>query len=342
MSEILRADHTEPLHQFAVSALTRWRLEPVSVELLKMRENAVYAVRTADGRRVVLRVHRYGYHSDEALRSETWWLDALRESGIDAPRVVLSSAGRPFEVIEHPAVEKPRQVDVFEWIEGRQLGAIEQSLAADPASIRFIYDTVGDLAARIHDQSSAWVTPPGFRRHAWDRAGLVGDRPFWGRFWELEALSAAQRRLFEHVRKALDIELQRFGVAADRFGLIHADLVPENVLVDGSSVRVIDFDDAGFGWHLFEIATSLYFIRRDPCYEVARDAMITGYRRRRPLPDTNLDLLPAFLAARGTTYLGWVHTRWKEPAAQELAPLLIELAVAGAEDYLGTSDAGRR
>ena len=39
--------------------------------------------------------------------------------------------------------------------------------------------------------------------------------------------------------------------------MIHADLVPENVLVDGDSIRLIDFDDAGFGWHHFEIATAL-------------------------------------------------------------------------------------
>ena len=30
-----------------------------------------------------------------------------------------------------------------------------------------------------------------------------------------------------------------------------------------SRVCVIDFDDAGFGWHLFELATSLYFITDD-------------------------------------------------------------------------------
>jgi hypothetical protein len=42
-----------------------------------------------------------------------------------------------------------------------------------------------------------------------------------------------------------------------------------------------------------------------------------------------------FLAARGSTYLGWVHTRRNEPAAQGMAPQLIEFAVAAAEDYLG-------
>ena len=53
--------------------------------------------------------------------------------------------------------------------------------------------------------------------------------------------------------------------------------------MDGDALQVIDFDDAGYGWHLFEIATSLYFIRRDSIYEQARDAVIEGYRQLRTL-----------------------------------------------------------
>ena len=99
-------------------------------------------------------------------------------------------------------------------------------------------------------------------------------------------------------------------------------------------LQVIDFDDAGYGWHLFEIATSLYFIRRDSIYEQARQAVIEGYRKHRTLSESHAALLPMFLAARGTTYLGWVHTRAGEPAAAEMIPALIEFAAAAAEDYL--------
>jgi Ser/Thr protein kinase RdoA (MazF antagonist) len=101
-------------------------------------------------------------------------------------------------------------------------------------------------------------------------------------------------------------------------------------------VRVIDFDDAGFGWHLFELATSLYFIIGDSLYPTARDALIRGYRSERPLPDRALESLPLFLAARGTTYLGWVHTRQGSGTARELTPSLIERACAVAEEYLAT------
>ena len=40
-------------------------------------------------------------------------------------------------------------------------------------------------------------------------------------------------------------------------GLIHADMVHENILIDGSSLVIIDFDYCGFGYRLFDLATAL-------------------------------------------------------------------------------------
>lgn len=316
-------------------ALSRWPIDVTHVEPIKVRENAVYLVHTAQGGRRVLRMHRAGYHSDAALLSELSWMGALAQAGIEVPRVVASSTGNPFERIALAATGESLQVDVFEWIDGRPLGTVEEGVSAEPAQIASIYTRIGEIAAQIHNQANAWLLPPNFQRHVWDADGLVGEKPVWGPFWQLEALSPSERRMLERVRWQLVKTLGGYGKGPDRFGLIHADLVPENILVDGERLRVIDFDDAGFGWHLFEIATSLYFIRREACYETARDALIAAYRRLRPLPDEHLQLLPAFLAARGTTYLGWVHTRQREPSAQALAPQLIELAMAAAADYIG-------
>jgi Ser/Thr protein kinase RdoA (MazF antagonist) len=311
---------------------SRWPLQCASIQPIKVRENAVYAVHLRDGSKVVLRVHRCGYHCDDALQSERTWMQALEDHGIEVPRHVLSSGGRSFERSHIDGFAGERQVDVFHWIAGQQLGSVEQGVAAE--GVADVYRKVGRLAARLHNQSSAWSAPAGFLRHAWDAEGLAGERPFWGRFWDLEALTQSQRQLFGELRRSLWRDLNEFGTRPDRYGLIHADLVPENILVDGDSLQIIDFDDAGYGWHLFEIATSLYFIRRDSIYVQAREAVIEGYRQQRRLSDEHLELLPMFLAARGTTYLGWVHTRAGEPAAGEMTPALIEMAMAAAEDYL--------
>jgi Ser/Thr protein kinase RdoA (MazF antagonist) len=340
------------MQALAQTALARWDLAATNLAPIKVRENAVFRIDLEGGGRAVLRVHRHGYHSDSALESEFAWLRALESAGIRVPRVIRSRQGRDFELVECEvagsggdsagasggSAESVRQIDVFEWIDGRQLGSIESGIAGGEAAVAAQYLKIGAIAARMHNQTAGWQLPPGFRRHAWDAAGLAGEAPLWGRFWELEALAPAERELLTRLRRALAVDLEAFAMTPDRYGLIHADLVPENLLVDGERICVIDFDDAGFGWHLFELATSLYFITGEGVYPAAREALIRGYRSERALTDAAIERLPLFLAARGTTYLGWVHTRQGTETARELTPFLVERACAVAEEYLAGAE----
>ena len=320
----------------AHAALPRWELDVAAIEPIKVRENAVFRLVLAGGARAVLRIHRRGYHSDAALRSEFAWMRALEAAGIAVPTVILSRRGHEFEVVETRELAGPRQVDVFQWIEGRQLGSVETgvNVAGDAGTVAVQYHTIGALMARMHNQSTGWRFPAGFVRHSWDSAGLVGEQPLWGRFWELAALTPAQRSLLLEARAQIVQQLAAYGAGSDRYGLIHADLVPENILVNGHDMRVIDFDDAGFGWHLFDVATSLYFLTGDNLYPVARTSVLRGYRSERPLPDDVVDNLVLFMAARATTYLGWVHTRQGTETARELTPFLVERACAVSEEFL--------
>ena len=331
------APFLDEMRALALVALRDWDLEVANLAPLKVRENAVFRIDLAGGGRAVLRVHRSGYHSDAELNSEFVWMRALEAAGIPVPRVIRSRNGRDFEVVSVRAGNDSRQVDVFEWIDGRQLGSVESGVSGEGAAIAEQYHMIGAIAARMHNHTAGWRQPTGFRRHAWDAAGLVGEQPFWGQFWELAALTAGQKNLLLRTRAKIARELATYGTKPDRYGLIHADLVPENLLVDGRQVQVIDFDDAGFGWHLFELATSLYFITGDSIFETAREALVRGYRSEREMSDKTLERLPLFLAARGTTYLGWVHTRRGSETAQELTPFLVERACAVAEQYLANN-----
>jgi len=59
--------------------------------------------------KVVLRVHRCGYHSDAALHSERMWMQALAADGIEVPRHVLSNTGSSFESTHIEGFEGERQ-----------------------------------------------------------------------------------------------------------------------------------------------------------------------------------------------------------------------------------------
>ena len=322
----------------ASAALTHWGLAATGMQLIKYRENAVFRVELMDGRRVALRIHRYAYHSDAELRSELQWLDALAADGIAVPRILPTRDGALFATVQVPEVPEPRQVDIFAWVDGRQLGSVESGVNLDTDAVRSVYHTIGALAARLHEQATRWTLPEGFARHAWDADGLAGPEPFWGRFWELASLSDGERALLVRAREAVHAGLSAYGHDPEnqaRYGLIHADLVAENVLVDGAEIRLIDFDDAGFGWHLFELATALYFESDAPHFDAAFAAIIEGYRSVRPLPDAQIAHMPLFFAARSFTYLGWIHTRPETETARTLGPMLTDMACRAARRYLG-------
>ena len=317
----------------AAEALDAWGWRQAQLRLIKHRENAVFAA-VLDGRRRALRLHRQGYHDDAELRSELQWMRTLEAAGIEVPQVVPTAAGELFVSRRFEGLPGPLQADLFEWIDGEPLGDVETGIRDAGRDVAQTYFTIGALAGRLHNQSSAWTLPPGFKRHAWDLAGLVGEQPFWGRFWELPTLSNDERKLMERTRQRLRRELSSLRQSPDDYSLIHADFVAENILVDGDQVRLIDFDDAGFGWHLFELATSTHFLMGEECFEAAQEALIRGYRSERPLPDAQLARLPLFSLARATTYLGWVHTRPETETAQEMTPMLVSSACELAETYL--------
>jgi Ser/Thr protein kinase RdoA (MazF antagonist) len=324
----------ERLETAGRAALREWGINDASLDLIKHRENAVFRM-TAGDRTGALRIHRHGYHSDDELRSELQWMQALAEAGIQVPEIVPTTSGGSFVSYFAEGLPGTLQIDLFEWIDGKQLGSVEEGVT-DESAIEETYRTLGELAAMVHNQAVSWTLPGGFTRHAWDADGLAGDAPHWGRFWEIEAASDEQRALLVAARDRIHEDLSALSKSPGGYSMIHADFAAENIMVDRDGVRLIDFDDAGFGWHQFELVTALIFIMDEPYFERAQAALIDGYRQHRQLTEEQLALLPLFFLARSTTYVGWVHTRSETDTARELTPWLLELSCGLADNYLTT------
>jgi Ser/Thr protein kinase RdoA (MazF antagonist) len=116
---------------------------------------------------------------------------------------------------------------------------------------------LGGMLARLHTISSQWRAPAGFQRPHLDRDGLLGPHPHWGRFWDHPVLSAADRALILSARARLLDRLGDLDESADIYGVVHADLHGDNIITQGSSLAIIDFDDAAYGWYHYDIATTL-------------------------------------------------------------------------------------
>jgi Ser/Thr protein kinase RdoA (MazF antagonist) len=319
--------------RIAHAVMPRWReAQGASVTPAKVRENAVLRLTNNLGVDYALRLHRPGYHTDESLRSEFAWMRALRDSGVLTPALVRSRAGLDFEI--HSDGNTRYQVDLFEWIhaDGPQLTLGAADIPLDVITAQ--YRLMGETMARVHEQSAGWIAPEGFVRHAWDVEGLVGESPLWGQFWNLRLLSCEQQQLMDTVRARLNSELRKMDTSRDSYGVIHADLMPDNVIVAKEGLYLIDFDDAGFGWYLFDIAASVFSFSNAPGFDSILHSFVSGYRLHRELSDTSLSLLPLFLAARGTTLMGWLHSR--QVGTNPRAAWVINVACSAAERWLRT------
>jgi Ser/Thr protein kinase RdoA (MazF antagonist) len=161
----------------------------------------------------------------------------------------------------------------------------------------------------------------------------------WGSYTELAALSDDQRRLLSNAARRVREVLDEFGMTSDRYGLVHADLVPDNVMETAHGLAVIDFDDCGYGWYLWELATAVFWHIGQPTYEAARDGYIAGYRDVRDLPDDHLAIMPAILVMRALVYLGWMHSRRHTETAREHTAYVVELSIQLANEFLSVAPA---
>lgn len=296
------------------SALRLWGFEGADCSLVATRENRVFKVSTRAGQSFALRLHRPAYRSDTELTSELAWMEALARGGLDVPTPIAALDGAYLHRCDEV------QIDVLSWLPGTPLGETGQPLALSDR--QGVFRRVGVQMARLHQISDAWIMPEAFDRWSWDRAGLLGERSVWGRFWENPTLSAEDKTLFQAARDQAAGQLSEMEETLD-YGLIHADLVSENLMLDGERVYLIDFDDGGWGFRLFDVATFLFKNRSELDFEDLKAAFLEGYQSQR---DLNTEALELFMLLRAFSYVGWIMTRMDEPGAAERNKRFIDTA----------------
>ncbi|WP_019200661.1 phosphotransferase enzyme family protein [Tsukamurella sp. 1534] len=264
-------------------------------EPLLVSENATFRVRGGP-RPAVLRLHRPGYQDDAAIASELAWIAALRrDTAVPLVEPLVTAAG---PILVDP--ETGRRAVLFAEIPGGPVpdGALDAAHFAE----------LGDIAAVFHDHAAGWTRPAGFARFAWDVGDLVGERARWGDWRRGPAVTAQHVAAIEPAAERAARRVDAHGRTPDRYGLLHGDLRAANLVTSGGGFTVIDFDDSGFGWHLFEFAAAASFVETDPRLPEWARSWAGAYRRRRSLPAEHEALLPDFVLLRRLQLLGWLGT----------------------------------
>ena len=198
MDRVAAAECYLPAARVAVQSfpITPRDLTPVWIS-----ENVTFRVTDGrDGGAYVLRLHRPGYHGLDALNSERAWTEALARAGVGAPVGLRTKGGAWFVPVSGPVSGsdngETRYAGMTSWTEGEVMSDLlkREHAAQSPGRFR----QLGAAMAALHNQAGAWTLPSGFTRHALDVDGLIGEAPWWGRFWESPLLSASERSLAAH------------------------------------------------------------------------------------------------------------------------------------------------
>lgn len=302
--QLSREQQTEALRRVAFAGAAAFGLDVAALELVIHGYNTTFRVDVADGRRFALRVNTSSQSTPANLRAQLAWQHALRlEAGVLVPDPLASPDGRWHVTVPSPELGRDATVVVNSWLEGEDVGAGSM----EPA----IAEVLGATMARMHAHAEGWTMPPGAALPVFDEP-LFGDEDLLsGR--ELPGDGAAViAAAFARSRAAFSD-----AYAGQRTIPLHADLHGANLKWHAGRLAVFDFDDAGMGIPLLDLAIALFYLRdENPAPETA---LVRGYASVRPLPEGEAEHLEGMVAARqlllANALLASSNAEWQADAA---------------------------
>ena len=318
----------------ANKALTLYSL-PINTKahIINISENVTYRVESPCGKKWALRLHRQGYHSTNAIASELAWINALRNSrAAITPTPIAGTNGSFIQQISHESSSQPRHAVLFAWEDGVEADESQEDLS-------HAFESLGKVTARMHIHARNWERPASFERLTWDFETTLGSRPHWGSWRDGLAMTPKIEALFARTSNLIHQRLQTFGSSPDRFNLIHGDIRPANFFINKlpgtlPQVKVIDFDDCGFSWFMYDCATTVSFFEHKPEVPNLIASWLQGYRKVIDLPSADEDEIPTFLMLRRIILVAWVASHLNTELAQSLGTDYTESTIPLCEDYL--------
>lgn len=302
------------LQRLAEKALCLWPMPAdATVRLINVSENATYLVEAGTDFKAVLRIHRENYHTRRAIECELAWLDALSEQNVvTTPGYYKGLDGEAIQSASIDGLDSKRYMVLFHYVQG--------TVPDESGNLTNSFKELGAIAASCHNHVMGWSRPEPFERLVWDVEAVYGSQPTWGNWRDAPEVDAKVTQVLEQVESTVRNRLADYGKASDRYNLIHADMRLANLLVDDTGTRLIDFDDCGFGWFMYDFAAAISFIEDDPRIPQLKAAWIKGYRKIRKLDPADEAEIDTFIMLRRMALLAWIGSHIEAPEPQAMAP----------------------
>ena len=320
------------LEELVGISLKLWDIpENVSVELLNVSENFTYLITNSEGFKAVLRVHRENYHSRRSIECELSWIDALSKSRlVETPSYFLGKDGAAIQECSLGGRSGLRYLVLFHFVNGSAPDENENS--------EIFYEELGQLAGNCHNHVLSWKRPTNFERLTWDIDTIFGNNAHWGNWRLAPEVTTEVKDKLERVELKIRERLLDYGKSEKRFNLIHADMRLANLLIHKGRTKLIDFDDCGFGWFMYDFASAVSFIEDNPRLPHFKSAWIKGYKSVRDLSTEDENEIDTFIMLRRMALLAWIGSHIEAPEPQELSPGFAATSAKLGEIWLNSLD----
>jgi Ser/Thr protein kinase RdoA (MazF antagonist) len=232
--------------------------------LVRSFSNDVYRVDTVQ-RPYALKVYGAGRWTADEVRWEQQLVRHLTKSGLAVADVVQLRTGDTVGVLDAPEGERPFAMGW--WVPGEK---------PRPPWTEDLFRDVGTLLAGFHAAADTFRS--NYPRHTVrtgeeirEVIGVLEHDP-------------ARRRLVQQTGAEAERQLTRLAGQGLRWGLRHGDPSLDNVHVSDAGLNLYDFDLAGPGWQVEDLAGALS--------TPFADAFLAGYTAVRPLSPVELEALP--------------------------------------------------
>ncbi len=294
--------------------------EKYEITLLKYSENYNWLVETGSNK-YVLRLCRPGYHSTEELLGELLWIQELEKSAdVRMPVVIKNNQGELLTQLSE------YNCTMFSFLEGTTLRGI------DGEELLGYLQEIGTITAKLHCQVQQWSGANELIRFTWNFEDLLGKDARVGDWRNHPRLSEEERIVYEKSEQIIGEKLEQYGKNPDNYGLIHSDFNINNVLVDQGKVQVLDFDDCGFGWFLYDLSTSV--LEYDEGIREKIAAWVKGYEKERKLSEIDKSMIPTFIVMRKIVRIGWIASHMENDTVKKVTDSYYEHTYRMAKTYV--------
>lgn len=265
----------------------RWVDADVCVSCGPASSNIVCRVSDA-GLTYYLRCNHESERSGEDYAAEMAFIEHLAARGVRVARPIPSKAGLLVEQV--PTALGTFHAVLLEAAEGVELELMEM----DEVSLH----AWGRTMAGLHAASEVYE---GAGRPSW-REHLAFARD------QIPVTEDAAHRELTIVTRALGA----LPVDTAHFGLIHFDMEADNMRWQEGGPTIFDCEDCARYWFAADVAYALRDLYDDRIERIdladrRLRVFVEGYRSRRPLPESDLGLLPLFVRAHNLYWFARLH-----------------------------------